>query len=535
MDNIFMYDAVPTWSGFLYQGRIAVYLAVKKIIELKDAGKDSEIEKYKLELEKCEDIAIVYMDKIYDSIYQVKNEKEHRINSYKAPLTQLMLEKGFCKKNRIGSPLAYLHVSKKLETANRELDESVSERLGNWKNAILNFYSKLKEIYDKYDESEEILEELVVLMKNNSQTICINRKEYKNKYSELERMCEELYTICSSKSNTTNSYNVKNILFDFIKYLDEKLYVEEISDEVKIYQYENGENYCSGSSIFEYIVNLIEKYKGQNCTYTRAQFEYIADIMINEIEEKILVRHKCMQENKSSLYRIPLSEFKERLDGAIENNEQEANILALKRINNNHLEEYCHMCQRNNDDICRSTVCKIQQPEYRKEILEKNDFIKYCYNLNPECDKQIYDRICLGNLLNRDGMVESVFPIIKNVPDKYFIEDGDKTHIKINNKSKAAYTTAISNIDGYQTVENIEKAMKVNQGLIETIFDADQLITTRLEVDSNVWDSSYIKVKPDDLNDTEMNIINNQNSIYVPKRPAFVKAEAVIKKMENVL
>lgn len=29
-DNIFMHDAVPTWSGFLYQGRIAAYLAVKK-------------------------------------------------------------------------------------------------------------------------------------------------------------------------------------------------------------------------------------------------------------------------------------------------------------------------------------------------------------------------------------------------------------------------------------------------------------------------------------------------------------------------
>ena len=33
MDNIFMHDAVPTWSGFLYQGRIAVYLAVRKINE----------------------------------------------------------------------------------------------------------------------------------------------------------------------------------------------------------------------------------------------------------------------------------------------------------------------------------------------------------------------------------------------------------------------------------------------------------------------------------------------------------------------
>lgn len=99
MDNIFMHDAVPTWSGFLYQGRIAVYLAVRKINELREAGNESEIKKYALEMEKCEDIAVVYMDgnnKTYHSIHQVKNEKGCKRTSYKDPLIQLMLEKGFC-------------------------------------------------------------------------------------------------------------------------------------------------------------------------------------------------------------------------------------------------------------------------------------------------------------------------------------------------------------------------------------------------------------------------------------------------------
>lgn len=86
MDNIFMHDAVPTWSGFLYQGRIAVYLAVRKINELREAGNESEIKKYALEMEKCEDIAVVYMDgnnKKYHSIHQVKNEKGCKLASYK--------------------------------------------------------------------------------------------------------------------------------------------------------------------------------------------------------------------------------------------------------------------------------------------------------------------------------------------------------------------------------------------------------------------------------------------------------------------
>lgn len=112
-DNIFMHDAVPTWSGFLYQGRIAVYLAIRKINELRAGGKESEIEKYELEMEKCEDIALVHIDgkdRKYHSIHQVKNVTGTAIDTYKSPLIQLMLEKGFCKKNNYGMPAAYLHI-----------------------------------------------------------------------------------------------------------------------------------------------------------------------------------------------------------------------------------------------------------------------------------------------------------------------------------------------------------------------------------------------------------------------------------------
>ena len=83
MENVFEHDAIPTWSGFIYQGRIAAYLAIKKIIELRDDNKVSEVDKYAIEMEKCEDIAIVYQcekeKREYISIHQVKNEKENAI------------------------------------------------------------------------------------------------------------------------------------------------------------------------------------------------------------------------------------------------------------------------------------------------------------------------------------------------------------------------------------------------------------------------------------------------------------------------
>lgn len=109
--NAFTHDATPTWSGFLYQGRVAVYLALEKIISL-DA---EDIEQYALEMENCEDIAIIRtIDSVeqYISIHQVKHENSETLNGYKKPLVQLMLEKGYCESHRYGKPEAYLHTSK---------------------------------------------------------------------------------------------------------------------------------------------------------------------------------------------------------------------------------------------------------------------------------------------------------------------------------------------------------------------------------------------------------------------------------------
>lgn len=534
MDNIFMHDAVPTWSGFLYQGRIAVYLAVRKINELREAGNESEIKKYALQMEKCEDIAVVYMDgnnKKYHSIHQVKNEKGCKLASYKDPLIQLMLEKGFCRKNNYGTPAAYLHISKEINYESESMNEHALECLKNWKADILKFYNDLSVTYDSFVGNEVTLKRLLDLMKNNTKTIGINREEYKKKYSELKKMCNDALEDIGS-DNFKNEQMIKYTLGDFINYLDRKLYVTQVSEEVEIYEYETGKSYCTGSDVFTAIVGQVKRYKGESCGFIDEQFKYIADIMINFIESKILERHKCMQEKKDASYEIMLSEFKKMLDGTVENYEKEANILALNRIYNDHLESYCNACQRKNRDVCQSEICKLQQAEYRKGSLEKNEFIKFCYNLNPECDKQIFDRECLGYLLIKDGMMESVFPIIKEVAQKNLIEREDKIHIKVKNKNKVAYVTAISSIDEFQTVENIAKAMEKNQGLVETIFEADQLITTRLKENSDVWDSSCIKVRPDDIDEVEIN--HNENSIFVPKRPEFIKATEVIEALKYI-
>ena len=75
--------------------------------------------------------------------------------------------------------------------------------------------------------------------------------------------------------------------------------------------------------------------------------------------------------------------------------------------------------------------------------------------------------------------------------------------------------------------------MDKNSLMIESIFDADQLITTRLEADENIWNQSCIKISGDAIADGQKIENRDERSIYVAKRPQFVKAEVFIKGMEK--
>lgn len=450
INNIFIHDAVPTWSGFLFQGQIAVYLAVKKIYELDASGKREEVDCYAVEMEKCEDIAIVYEKKgckQYCSIHQAKNYEKQRIGDYKSPLTQLMLEKGFCQKNGYGVPDAYLHVSRQVLI---NPGETFEEKMAEWQSEISMFYKKLCEINEELNQ-DKVTDEIVGRLGNcvNNQPIAFNRAEYKGILEKVKKACDE-----------EDLHKAKTGLAELLFFLRQKLYVLEINKDVKIYSYD-GNTYCTGTEIFTYIVEYVSKYKCNRKKLSREQYEYIADKMLCFIEKKILKRHQRMQEGQEASHSIPLCEFMKILDESIEKYEEEANILTLIRQYDERLEAYCSICQRKEE--CLGENCRLQKPDSRRNVLEKDTFVRLCYNLNPECADAITDRACLNKLLNEDGMLDSVFTSIKAIPEVCFVDKADKSRFEVMNHEKVAFLTAISSKHGQLTVEKIEKALSANQ------------------------------------------------------------------------
>lgn len=531
VENVFEHDAIPTWSGFIYQGRIAAYLAIKKIIELRDDNKVSEVDKYAIEMEKCEDIAIVYQcekeKREYISIHQVKNEKENALGAYKKPLIQLMLEKGYYTKDNCDAPDAYLHIANRVRIQNKDFETEYLENIKNWKQKILNYYNAVDEACKNFTYNPHFYEELLKAI--DTEPIGIDRSEYKKRYNAVITYCKKVMENNDSK----DILKLKEELENLKDYLLNKFAVPNISNEVTIYEYDTGLKYFDATKIFDEIVGLVEKYKGTVEGWSKEQYKYLADKILNYIDKTILERHKKLQENNGVVKEISLSTIKDIMDSVIENNEKEANVLALKRGYIETLEKFCEKCKRSNDYTCQDIGCKLQQAEYRKENLNEEDFVKFCYNLRPECEKKIEDRACIADLGNKDGLIESVFPIIKEIPSERFMSKEDERQLKVRNYDKTAFITAITNSDAEDTVLGIEQAMDKNSVMIESIFDADQLVTTRLEAEENIWNQSCIKIRSDEIGDGQNVENRDEKSIYVPKRPEFVKAENLIKDMEK--
>lgn len=83
------HSAIPSWSGYIYQGKVATYHVLRTAHEKLQTDVDTKFDNYELEIEWQEDFAIK-VNGSYDSIHQVKAyEKSVSPTVYKKALTDL--------------------------------------------------------------------------------------------------------------------------------------------------------------------------------------------------------------------------------------------------------------------------------------------------------------------------------------------------------------------------------------------------------------------------------------------------------------
>lgn len=530
MASVFEHDATPTWSGFIYQGHVAVYLAVSKICELLTDGLDKQEigAAYQLEIENWEDVALVKQDrgsKQYISIHQVKNINNRSIKNYDKPIIQLMLERNFLYKQGLGMPKAYMHISEKV----KEDENKIKNIIQNWKQSVLDYYNDLKDLACKVigaKDKDVFLQSVSQVIEK--EPIKLNRKEYKDKLGEIGKHIKE-----KCKADT-----LKEDIKQLLECLDEELAVTGMDGKIELYAYDDAGTYhCDTKELFGWIVETVTEYKmlvKSQEHLTEEQYEFIANKLLQYIRGEIAERHWKKRQNKKYQSHISFQDIMKILDDSVSDYEIPANIMALRRRYADALSQYCRMICRNACEGNEDSRCKLLNEIYGRVDLDDEEFLKMCYAYNPNCREKIGDRDCLNTLVNKDGLQDSVFEVYKNISEQFFIKKDD-TRVMVRDQRNNAFLTALAHSKKRVrvAVEDIVGGISNNPELVSPIFEADELITVHLDSDDEtIWDEDYTVISEKYLSQQNIDFgDDNRNSICKPKKPKFVTAEDVISRL----
>ena len=130
-------DAIPTWSGFNYQGKMMLLYVLELINQIaKDKNKD--IDAYSVELEKTEDFCII-CDSEYKSFHQVKAYlSKDKWNSYSKAMDKLLKHRA-----ESNNPTAKCYLT-------------VAKEIKDWDDAS-NTYNVSVELYKRASKGLDIL------------------------------------------------------------------------------------------------------------------------------------------------------------------------------------------------------------------------------------------------------------------------------------------------------------------------------------------------------------------------------------------
>lgn len=327
------WDASSSWNGYMYQGKVALLVALKKINE------STDLEGYWLELEGVEDFSIG-IEELYKSVHQVKNRQDNAIKDYREALSNIV------KRIKDYSSISngYLHTKNEI-------------KVNDWGKEIQ------KELLDYYPEKIQQLEKIVADSDIQSKAYDEILGKWNEKTKKLSRKTKDIYKLLIEKIEHENTLSDKSdITTEVFKSACEKVLCDEKANydfaekklaigKIELFLYPNGNTFADSSEIIDMTINEIKKYWGESAEYREEKVEIYYIKLLNLINENITER----AENSSKMKKIPLQEFKKILDidtAMICGNTKEEALLRLK---------YLYLAEK--DEFCTNDVCEVKSEE----------------------------------------------------------------------------------------------------------------------------------------------------------------------------
>ncbi|MBY0202733.1 ABC-three component system protein [Paenibacillus cucumis (ex Kampfer et al. 2016)] len=433
-DSQDVHSAVSSWSGYDFQGQVAIYTVLCYLNELK--SRINDISEYSLEIEHLEDFSIKKND-CYISLHQVKSyQDKYLFSSYKEAILELL---GKCAKYKV------------VESVNLHTTSLIEKPTKNEMKRILSEYIPIKKI-----------EKL---------------NEYKHSMFELNKFDEVYEKLFFNKCEDSLPYS-------------HVVDIDEIGDQIKQQLYKF---YSIYSSEIKFSDSLSPIYFTSD-----DNINFIYHNLQSELDKWIIKNHKKISEDPeisfSVFYEILLSKniftFSNKTTAGLLKE-------ALKKCYSEYCEDHeisqendpiCHNWERNwdyirqlNDDdfilLCRKISPNVLVKSRTITLVEYRELL----NSRGVKEALIHLTLEIGNLSLELTDVKNVF-VLNNLG----------SHHLISTISEGKAPKAVDNVS-----KRIIKNLKEDSNLSHLLFDIHKIITTDLDgtFDGEIFDikSTYHK------------------------------------------
>lgn len=495
------HDATPTWSGFNYQGKLAIFHTLK----LMNSLNEREYNNYELELEWFEDFAIK-KDGIYESVHQVKAYNSNSINKYEEAICGLF--RRIIERDEVGK--GYLHTWKKIDC---DWYESIKEIIENY---LLGGDPNIVDIKCKLSnelEFEKLYKEVHESRKGRKSNLKKFIQELLgDEYEKVEK--DEFKLILERKASEFNSE------FDNYKLI----YDKDINILNKILQYSYGKDtYCELNNVKVLIKDEIKKYLERKGDESKAnEVDHINNVymsLLGCIDENIIDRHIEYNVNTYDKKKIKFNEIKEILDKDIEHSEK-FYLYKLKDRMLDKLDEICSECSIDECDKCDE--CNIETVKHYIEAQNLAEFKKFCHISSPN--------IIINKSIDLDLFSKVIPPSELGV---YLcmlseIEKGWKFEKALSHNKVNLLTTVSKDGIGLRGEKKVANDILKNKNIHEELMEYKLMISRDVDIESLMEVNSNIsKISDQDLgiemDKSDKPNINKINKIKIKSAERYLK------------
>lgn len=469
------HDATPSWSGYNYQGKVALFVVIETICKLCEGGQQAEIPKYFLELEWVEDFSIIYNsngDNIYKTIHQVKALDKTNLEDYSEAIHGLASK--VIKYNDIEK--AYLHTWKPLENIDDEWGRSIKQLILNQRN------------------NDDVIKQIELILGDETEQQNAIERIIKPKSGPPPEYIKRITTNLEGEANRENLIvAIKKALYNRSQNDNEfenKL-TTELLNKIEIYKYEDL-NECGLNEIENKILNEIEKFfKVQGCNDWRiSDHDFWITIyyyLMGKIDKHITERHKNFK--NQPIKQICFKEFYQIIcDEFLSDHSIDYYIYYLRNKFFNFHIDYCKFCKKRNDDKQYCKGCQLSMAIEEIRVMDMELFQKFCRVICPTVRGKFEKPEVYLKLLD-ESPTNFLLKTLRDIKKQYEIQN-EMIRYKEHPENRTLLLTSLLSPGTDNDAANVCINIIENKEIDGLFMDIDELISKDIDVDC-IFDCAY--------------------------------------------